>query len=109
MLVELYVFFEIVMLIVFFIAFFTKQEILWAISAIFSGFLMYSSFDIQTYVYEFNSTINAYSPIVISNNFIYLVWINLIFLALSVILGLFDMFDKYGSKIFKRGEKEENE
>jgi hypothetical protein len=109
MIVELFVFFQIIVLVLFFIAFYTKQEIVWALTAVFAGFMMFSSFDVQTFVYEFNSTISAYSPVLITNHYLYLVWINGIFFGLSVILGLFDVFDKYGVRLLKRGDDEENE
>lgn len=108
MLIELYVFFQIFVIILFFVSFFTKQEIIWALTAVFAGILMYSSFDVQVITYTFNSTLSAYSPVEVSYHYIYLAWINMIFLMLSVILGLFDIFDKYGIRFGKKKE-EDNE
>ena len=101
MLIELYIFYELVIITLFIIAFFIKQELVWGLVAVLSGILMLSSFDVQTYVYVFNSSISAYTPQLLSNNFLYLVWINGIFFVLSVILGLYDVFEKYGTKIAK--------
>jgi len=107
MLIELYIFYEILVIVLFFVAFFTKQEIIWGISAVLSGALMFSSFDVQTYVYIFNATIGAYSPEMFTNHYMYLVWINGLFFVLSLVLGIFDMFDKYGTKLLKRDDEEE--
>jgi hypothetical protein len=106
MLLELYVFYEIIMLAFFSTAFFTKHEILWALSAVLSGVLMFSSFDIQISTYEFNNTISAYSPVIVTQSYSYLVWINGLFFLLGMVLGIFDLFDKYGGKFLGK-EKEE--
>lgn len=109
MLIELYVFYEVVVLGIFLLSFFTKQEILWAITAVLSGILMFSSYDIQVSSYEFNTTISAYSPIVVSYHPVYLVYINMIFFSLALLLGLFDMFDKYGGKLFNKNKDDDDE
>jgi len=98
MLLALYIFFEILVVILFATSFFTKQELLWGLTTIFSGILMFTSYNIQHYIYEYNATIGAYSPVMMSYSYPYLVAINLIFFSLGIILGLFDMFDKYGSR-----------
>lgn len=107
MLVDLYIFYEVIMIGFFITAFFIKNEILWALSAVFSGILMFSSFDIQVVMYEFNSTISAYSPSIVTNHYMYLIWINGIFFVLCILLGLFDLFDKYGSKMLRKEDEEE--
>ncbi len=76
-----YIFFETIVIILFIMAYFTKQEIIWALTAIFSGILIFTSKNIisgeQTY------------------SFPYLSWINIVFFGLSVIFLIFDIFDKY--------------
>lgn len=107
MLVELYIFFEIVVIGLFIASFFTKQEILWTITLIFAGVLMFTSYNVETYVYQYNSTMMAYEPIPVSHNYTYLMGLNLVFFVLALILGLFDLFDKYGSR-FVGGKSEGN-
>jgi len=102
MLIELFILFEILTIGLFFTAFFTKQELLWALTLMFSGVLMFTSYSIEYYIYQYNATISAYSPILITNNYPYLTAINLLFFGLSMILSLFDVFDKYGSKLVSR-------
>ena len=63
--------------------------------------LMFASYGIEVHSYEFNSTINAYEPIVITSSYPYLMAINIAFFGLGLILLLFDIFDKYGSKFSK--------
>jgi len=105
MLFELFVFFEIVMIGFFVGAFFSKQEILWGVTALFSGVLMFTSFNIEYYVYIWNSTVGAYVPTITYFSYPYLMGINLAFFVLTLVLGLFDIFDKYGGRFV--GEKEE--
>lgn len=90
-------------------AFFTKNEILWALSAVLSGVLMFSSFDIQISTYQFNATISAYSPIIITQSYQYLVWINGLFFLLTMILLIYDLFDKYGMKFLSKGKDDDED
>jgi len=99
MLIELYIFFQIIVIGFFLTSFFTKQEILWFITLVFSGMLMVSAFNVQYYVYIYNTTIASYMPIAKSSSYPWLMGINLMFMALSLTLGMFDIFDKYGNKI----------
>ena len=99
MLVELFIFFEIVVVGLFITSFFTKQEILWTLTAVISGVLMFTSFNIETYIYEFNTTLKAYQPVLITHSYPYLMGLNMLFFVLALILGLFDLFDKYGAHL----------
>lgn len=98
MLVEIFIFFEIIVIAMFIVSFFTHQEVLWAITAILSAVLMMTSYHIEYYIYQFNITTSAYTAVMVTFNYPYLFAINMIFFALSLALGLFDMFDKYGAK-----------
>jgi len=99
MLIGIYIFFEIVVIGLFIAAFYTKQEILWALTAIFSGIMMFTSYHIEIAFYTLNSTTNAYEPVITSFSYLYLSGINLIFFGLALVLGIFDMFDKYGRNL----------
>jgi hypothetical protein len=102
MLVEMYIIFQILVIVLFFVSFFTKQELLWVVTLVFSGVMMYTSYNVEYYIYEFNSTVGAYNAVVISHSYPYLMGLNLVFLSLSLILGLFDTFDKYGHMFSKK-------
>ena len=102
MLVELYIFYEIVVIGFFVFSFMSHNEILWFLTAVLSGILMFTGYDIQVHQYVMNATLGAYQPIVTSFSYPYLAGINTIFFALALILGIFDMFDKYGSKFIKK-------
>ena len=86
MLVELYIFFAIVALIMFGVSFYTHQEIFWAITLVVLGFLMTTSYNVEGYVYEFNTTLGAYSPVVYHNSYPYLMGAWMIFFALALII-----------------------
>ena len=107
MLVEMFIFYEILAIGLFIAAFFTKQEILWAITAVLTGILMFTSFSIEYQTYQYNTTSFVYSPVVISNSYPYLMGINMLFFVLALVLGLFDLFDKYGRRFI--GKKEDGE
>lgn len=93
------------MVVLFFVAFFTKQEIIWAIVLVISGVLMFTSYNVEYYVYVFNATISAYEPVLQTHSYPYLMGLNLIFSALALLLGLFDLFDKYGGKFSGSGKE----
>lgn len=65
---------------------------------------MVSTYNVQQYIYQFNATINAYSPVLVSSSYPYLMALNMAFLGLTLLLGLFDIFEKYGVK-FKFGKE----
>ena len=104
MLIELFIFFEIVAIGLFIASFFTKQEILWTITLVITGFLMFNSFNVEYYVYEWNATISAYMPVAITHSYPYLMGINTLFFVLAMVLLMFDLFDKYGTKIMSKGK-----
>ena len=106
MLIELFIFFEVIVIGMFVASFFTKQEILWAITLVFSGVLMFTSFHVETYVYEYNATITAYSPVIVTHSYPYLMGLNMIFFGLALLLGMFDIFDKYGTNANLSGAKD---
>lgn len=101
MLIELYIFFEIIAIGLFVSSFFTKQEILWAITIVIFGVIMYTSFNVEYYVYTWNLTTQAYEPVVVTHSYPYLMGLNMLFFILGLLLGIFDLFDKYGSRFIK--------
>lgn len=97
MILELFIIFEIVMIAVFFASFFFKQEIMWVISILLSGFLMLTSWNVERFAYVFNTTTSAYDFVTISYSYPYLMAVNMIFFSLGLLLFLFDLWDKYGA------------
>jgi len=90
----------------FLLSFWRKHEILWALTFILSGFLMLSSYNIEYTTFEYNVTLTAYQPVIITNSYPYMMAINMVFMALALILGLFDLFGEYGGDFasFKFGK-----
>jgi len=106
MLLELYIFYEIVIIGLFIASFFTRQEVLWAITIVISGVLSLSSYNIEQYVYQYNGTAGAYAPVIVSFSYPYLMAINVLFFSLGLVFFMFDIFEKYQWKTpfkFKRG------
>lgn len=99
MLYSLFILLEIIAVGLFIASFFTKQEILWAVTLLTCALLMYSSFGIEYMVYDWNTTINAYSPVIKTFNYPYMMGFNTLFFVLSLVLGIFDVFEKYGTKL----------
>jgi len=104
MLSTLFIMFELVVIGLFITSFFTKQELLWVITLLLSGVLMFSSYNIEYYVYEYNASIGAYSPILTTHYYPYLMGINMLFFVLALLLGLFDIFDKYGGTLMGKSK-----
>lgn len=98
MLVEIFIFFEIVVIVLFIASFFTHQELLWALTLVISGVMAFTSYNIEGYIYQWNAGIGAYDAVLVHNSYPYLMGLNLLFFVLALILGLFDLFDKYGKK-----------
>lgn len=96
MILELIILFEVIAIGIFMTSFFVRQELLWAVSLVINGLLMMTSYNVQITQYVFDPTINAYVTELVSYSFPFLMGFNMLFFALSLILGLFDFFDKYG-------------
>lgn len=95
MIITLYILFFVLMIACFVGAFFAKQEILWALTLLLSGVLMYTSYSVEFFTYVFNESIGAYEPTMISYSYPYLMGINMVFFSLGLVLAIFDLFDKY--------------
>jgi len=99
LLLELYIFFEILAVGLFLFAFYSKNEIIWGITLVLFGIMAMSSFDIEYPVYSYNATTIAYDTVITHNYYPYLIWINALFFFISLVLTIFDIFDKYGKKL----------
>lgn len=66
---------------------------------------MFTSYYIEQYVYIWNSSLKAYSPVIETHSYPYLMGINMLFFVLAMVLGMFDLFDKYGWKFLGKGKK----
>lgn len=103
MLVEIFVTLQVISLILWFISFYTKQEVIWFITGLLLAVLMMSSYNVEILIPVYNTTINVYQYEVQSFRYNYLSYINMLFFSLTIIFGLFDIFDKYGTR-FKKEE-----
>lgn len=99
MLIELYIFFELITVVLFGLSFFTKQEILWALTCLFSGVMAFLSTNIEKSMYVYNSTITAYSGVTVTYTYTYLMGLNIGLFSLAMLLLIFDIWEKYGSKL----------
>lgn len=102
MILELFIVFQIVTVGIFLAAFFTHQELLWGLSLIFSAVMMYTSYTIEFYQWIYNSTIGVHQQVMTSVSYPYLMGLNFLFFALTILLGLYDIFDKFGQDIAGR-------
>jgi len=99
MLVEIYLIFQIIVFILFFVAYFTKQEVIWGMVVVLAAVLMFTSYTVESYTYDYNVTTGAYDPIKVVNYYPYLSGINVLLFSLALIFMLFDIFEKYGLKM----------
>lgn len=105
MILTLFIFLEIIMIGTFFTSYFSKQEILWGVSLVLSGALMIMSYSIQIGTYVFNEATNSYVFEMVTHSFPVMMGINMLFFALSLILGFFDVFDKYNINFSSKFKK----
>lgn len=98
MLIEMYIFFELLVIGLFITSFFTKQEILWALTCLVTVIPAYFSWSVEKTVYLFNSTSSSYYPSTVTYSYPYLNGINIGFFVLALIFLIFDLWDKYGPK-----------
>ena len=75
-------------------AFFTKYVILWALTSVMSAVMIFASWDIEYYVYQYNATIYSYSPAVIHLSYGYLSGIGVAFFGLSLVLLFYDIYNE---------------
>jgi hypothetical protein len=99
MIIELFVLLQIMALVLFFISFFTEQEILWAIAIVLFGVLSFTSFNVEYSTYEYNVTLYAYQPVVQTFSYPYLMGINILFFSVSLLLFTRDTYYKYWKKL----------
>lgn len=92
MIFPMFVVLEIICIAFFLISFFSKQILLWAITVALTGVLAVTSYSVEYYTYGWNSTINAYSPVMMTFSYPYLMGINVLFFGLSIALLLYDIF-----------------
>jgi hypothetical protein len=96
MIIELFIFFQVIVIILFFMAFFTKQPLIWVLTIIFSGIVMFACYNVEYSVNYFNVDTNNYEIATISRDFGYLMSVNMIFFGLGIVMFFFDMFDQIG-------------
>lgn len=97
MVIELFILFEILTILAFLWGFVGKNKIVWTISFVLAATMCFQSFNVETWVYTWNVSINAYSPVLVSSSYIWLMSINLLFLLLSLVLGLYDLYEELQS------------
>jgi cobalamin synthase len=96
MLIELFMLLQVLALIVFGVAFFTKQEVIWGIALITFGLLIMTALTIQVQVPVYNATTSSYSISFISRQEYPVMAFNIGMFALSLLYFFFDIFDKWG-------------
>jgi hypothetical protein len=102
MLIEIYLLLQVVVIGLFLISFFTKQEVLWIVTVVMAALMMFSSYNVEYSAYKYNVSTSAYEPTVIEYNYLYMLGMNSLFFGLALIFGFFDLFDKY-----RPGKREE--
>ena len=99
MLLEIYILMQVAAFVLFVTAFFTRQEILWVVTMFLSGVLMLAGSTIEIAHYVFNSTSGGYGFTTSVLYYPYLMGINMLFFALALVFGIFDIWDKFGNKV----------
>ena len=94
MIVGLFAIFQIIAIACFVWAFYSKNEIVWALTTFLSGLLAFASFDVQFSTYVFDPITQSYVATFITEKYIYLAGINILLFTLAVALGAYDLYEK---------------
>ena len=105
MLMGIFVVFQVIVILLFVGSFFLKKNIFWVLTVVLSGILMFSAWGVETYSFQYNSTIELMQPTITATSYPYLAGINMIFFAAGIIYFLFGIFEKYGD-LFKKKNRE---
>jgi hypothetical protein len=73
-----------------------KNEIIWVLTSFLSAMLAFQSFAVQTWIYQYN-ILGYYEAVLITNSYIWLAGVNILFFVLSLILGIYDLYEKLQS------------
>ena len=104
MLLEIYLILQFLAIVMFFVSFFSRQELLWVVTLVMTGILMMSSSTIEIFNYTYNTTSGAYDGVTTVFYYPYLMGINLLFFALALLFGIHDVWDKFGLKIAEKAK-----
>jgi hypothetical protein len=105
MLMEIYIFWQLITIIVFFIAFFSRQEIVWVIAMVLSATMAFGGSLVEYNYYSYNTTNSAYDFKTDIYQYPYLGALNWMFFFLALIFGIYDIFEKYGGRFAKDNEQ----
>ena len=102
MIYGLFILYQIIALVLFGVAFYSKQEIMWALTLVALGFVMFSSYGVDIVL------LNGSVEYLASQNYSFIGYFNMAFFGLGMVLGIFDIFDKYGNNVGQsmRGKNE---
>jgi len=96
MLLEIYCIIQILVFVLFFGSFYSRQEIMWALTIVMSGILMVSGSTIEVAGYTYNNVTTSYYLSTTVFYYPYLMGINFLIFALALVFGIFDIWDKFG-------------
>lgn len=95
MLLELYIMYQLLVIVLFFVSYYTRNEIIWLMTLVFSSMIMMTSFGVEVPVYEYNVTTSAYDLVSHTYRYGYLFYLNMMFAFLALIFGFYDLWQKY--------------
>jgi hypothetical protein len=101
MLLEIFLVMQIIVVALFFVAYFVRNEMVWALTILFSLLLAMNCLDIQYNHYEFNVTTLGYDWSTTTYNYPFLMWANIVLVAFSLLFIVYDIWEKYLLKVGK--------
>lgn len=99
MLLELYIFYQVVAIGLCIAAYFTRQPLLWAVAMVVTAMLTFTSWDVEKTVYEFDNITSAYVATTQTFQYGYLFAINLGMFLLALIYFILDIMTIFGAQI----------
>jgi hypothetical protein len=101
MIIEIFLVMQVIVIALFFISFFVRNEMLWALTILFAIILALNCLDIQYNHYVYNTTTTGYDWAVTTYTYPFLMWANIVLVAFSLLFLIYDIWENYLLKVGK--------
>lgn len=95
MLIELYLFYQAVTLLAFYLGYNYKNYTMWGVTLLLTGMMMFLSYYVEKTVYVYNATLGAYEVSTVYYTMPYLAAINFLFFSVALLYMMYDIWENY--------------
>ena len=101
MIIEMYIMFEVLILMLILLGWFRGHIMFWGLGFVFSAIQIFTSYNIEYVVFVYDTVLTTH---VKSIDYAILSYINMIFLAICIVMFFWDMFNPRNQALENRGE-----